>query len=101
MTYLAGRPYTPIDVSLSEAQRRAVYDLLRVNAERAPDYFRGDFRVDWTFRAGERAATIFAGAQNVTNRRNFAGYAWDRRANRLRSLEQLGTFPIVGLEWAF
>lgn len=77
-----------------------MYDLSRVNAERAPDYFRLDLRVDWTLRVGERVATIFAGA-NVTNRRYFAGYAWDPRANRLRSLEQLGAFPIVGLEWAF
>ncbi len=98
-TYLGGRPYTPLDPALSAAQRRAVYDLSRVNAERAPDYFRVDLRVDRTFRVGDRVATIFAGAQNVTKRRNFAGYAWDRRNNRLKSLEQLGAFPIVGLEW--
>jgi hypothetical protein len=78
-----------------------VYDLSRVNAERSPDYFRLDLRVDWTFRIGDRVATIFAGAQNVTNRRNVAGYSWDRRNNRVKSLDQLGTFPIVGLEWPF
>jgi hypothetical protein len=101
MTYLGGRPYTPLDLALSAQQRRAVYDLSRVNAERAPDYFRLDLRVDRTVRLGDRVATIFAGAQNVTNRRNFAGYAWDRRNNRLKPLEQLGAFPIVGLEWPF
>ena len=100
-TYLGGRPYTPLDPALSSQQRRAVYDLLRVNAERAPDYFRLDLRVDGTLRVGGRVATIFAGAQNVTNRRNFAGYGWDRRNNRLKSLVQLGAFPIVGLEWPF
>ena len=101
VTYLGGRPYTPLDPALSAAQRRAVYDLSRVNAERAPDYFRLDLRVDRTLRLGDRVATIFAGAQNVTNRRNFAGYAWDRRNNRLKSLKKLGAFPIVGLEWPF
>ena len=100
-TYLAGRPYTPLNLPLSSQQRRAVYDLSRVNAERAPDYFRLDLRVDRTFRLGDRVATIFAGAQNVTNRRNFAGFSWDRRNNRLKSLEQLGLLPIVGLEWPF
>ena len=101
MSYLGGRPYTPLDLALSAQQRRAVYDLSRVNAERAPDYIRLDLRVDRTLRLGDRVATIFAGVQNVTNRRNFAGYAWDRRNNLPKSLEQLGAFPIVGLEWPF
>jgi hypothetical protein len=101
MTYRGGRPYTPLDLALSAAQRRGVYDLSRVNAERAPAYFRLDLRLDRTVRVGDRLATIFAGAQNVTNRRNFAGYAWDRRNNRLKLLEQLGVFPVVGLEWPF
>jgi hypothetical protein len=101
LSYLAGRPYTPLDLAVSTEQRRAVFDRSRVNAERSPDYFRLDLRVDWTVHIGDRVATIFAGAQNVTNRRNFAGYSWDRRNNRLKSLEQLGTFPIVGLEWPF
>ena len=72
----------------------------RVNAERGPDYFRLDSRLDRTFRLGD-VATIFAGAQNVTNRRNFAGSTWDRRHNRLKALQQPGAFPIVGLEWPF
>jgi hypothetical protein len=101
VSYLGGRPYTPLDSAVSVRQRRAVYDLARVNAERAPDYFRLDLRVDRTIRVGDRVATIFAGAQNVTNRRNFAGYTWDRRNNRLKALDQLGAFPIVGLEWPF
>ena len=101
LSYLGGRPYTPLDLEVSAEQRRAVYDLSRVSAERFPDYFRLDLRVDWTFRIGDRVATIFAGAQNVTNRRNVAGYSWDRRNNRVKSLDQLGTFPLVGLEWPF
>jgi hypothetical protein len=39
--------------------------------------------------------------QNVTNRGNVAGYSWDRRNNRVTVLEQLGAFPILGLEWPF
>jgi hypothetical protein len=101
MAYLAGRPFTPVDPVLSSAERRAVYDLSRVNAERLPDYFRLDVRVDRMFRRGSNAITVFAGVQNVTNRRNFAGYSWDRRNNTLSTSEQLGIFPILGLEWPF
>jgi hypothetical protein len=100
-SYFGGRPLTPLDFIASSAQRRAVYDLERVNADRAPDYFRLDVRVDRTFRVGDRRVSVFAGVQNATNRRNVAGYRWDRRENVLRTSEQLGVFPIVGLEWPF
>jgi hypothetical protein len=72
-----------------------------VNAERAPAYFRLDVRADRTFRIADREVSVFAGVQNVTNRRNVAGYRWDRRNNVLRTSEQLGLFPILGLEWPF
>jgi hypothetical protein len=101
MTYLGGRPITPVDEAASASQRRLVYDLGRVNAERAPDYFRLDLRVDRTFGSGDRRVTLFAGVQNVTNRRNVAQYSWDRRANVLKVSDQLGVFPILGLEWPF
>jgi len=101
LAYLSGRPYTPFDEALSTAQRRAVYDPSRVNAERAPDYFRLDLRVDRSFEVNRQPVAVFAGAQNITNRRNFAGYAWDRRNNTTRISEQLGVFPILGVDWSF
>jgi hypothetical protein len=58
--------FSPYDQEMSTAQRRGVYDLTRVNAERAADYGRVDVRVDRTFRVGERPLNIFVGLQNVT-----------------------------------
>jgi deoxyribodipyrimidine photo-lyase len=101
LAYLAGRPATPFDLARSTAQRRAVYDLSRVNALRAPDYVRLDLRVDRHLVVAGREVSLFAGVQNVTNRRNIAGYAWDRRNNVARANEQLGLFPILGLDWRF
>jgi outer membrane receptor protein involved in Fe transport len=101
VAYLAGRPYTPFDLETSTLQRRAVNDLARVNAERLLDYFRIDLRVDRRFSVNQRPVSLFAGIQNVTNRRNVAGYSWDRRGNGPTSLEQLGIFPILGLDWSF
>jgi hypothetical protein len=101
LAYLAGRPFTPLDEAVSASQRRAVYDLTAVNADRLPDYFRLDLRVDWSFGRSERPAKIFFGAQNVTNRANVSRYSWDRRNNELKLSDQLGLFPIVGLEWPF
>ena len=98
---LSGRPFTPYDQALSTAQRRGVYDLTRVSAERAPDYSRLDIRVDRTFTVGGQPFNVFAGVQNVTNRRNFASYSWNRRTNSQQFGEQQGIFPILGLDVRF
>jgi hypothetical protein len=78
-----------------------VYDLRRVNADRAPDYARVDVRVDRTITVGGRPLNLFIGVQNVTNRRNFAGYSWNRRTNSQQFGEQQGIFPILGFDWGF
>jgi hypothetical protein len=101
LAYLGGRPFTPFDVEQSSAQRRAVNDLTLVNARRAPDYFRADVRVGRELIVAGRQVSVFAGVQNLTNRRNVAGYAWDRRQNTSRVNQQLGLFPILGLDWHF
>ncbi len=100
-SFLSGRPFTPFDEALSTAQRRGVYDLSRVNAQRAPDYGRVDMRVDRTFTAGGRPLTVFVGVQNITNRRNFATYSWNRRTNARQFGAQQGIFPILGFDWRF
>jgi hypothetical protein len=101
LAWLAGRPYTPYDEATSTAQRRGVYDLTQVNAQRASDYFRLDVRVDRTFIVGGEPLIVFAGVQNVTNRRNFAGIQWNRATNVADVEDQQGLFPILGLEWRF
>ncbi len=101
LSFLSGRPFTPYDQVVSTAQRRGVYDLTRVNAERAPDYGRVDIRADRTFIVRGRPLNVFAGVQNVTNRRNFASYTWNRRANAQQFGEQQGIFPILGFDWRF
>jgi len=101
LSFLSGRPFTPYDQAVSTAERRGVYDLTRVNAERAPDYGRVDIRVDRTFNVNGQPLNLFFGVQNVTNRRNFANYNWNRRTNAQQFGEQQGIFPIIGLDWRF
>jgi hypothetical protein len=101
ISFLSGRPFTPYDQAVSTTQRRGVYDLTRVNGERAPDYGRVDLRVDRTFTVSGQPVNVFFGVQNVTNRRNFASYNWNRRTNTQQFGEQQGIFPILGLDWRF
>ena len=98
---LAGRPFTPYDEVTSASQRRGVYDLSRVNAERIANYARLDVRVDRTFTVGGQPLNIFAGVQNLTNRVNVGGYSWNRRTNASQFGEQQGIFPILGFDWRF
>lgn len=99
--YLAGRPYTPFDMGESTRQRRPIFDLQRVNTERLPDYVRVDVRLDRTFTVRDKPLLVFVGAQNVIARKNLASYSWDRRANAIQENEQIGLFPLVGMEWRF
>ncbi len=101
VSFLSGRPFTPYDEGASMEQRRGVYDLTRINAERAPDYARVDLRVDRTFVVGGQPLNVFFGVQNVSNRRNFASYTWNRRTNTQQFGDQQGIFPILGLDWRF
>ena len=98
---LSGRPYTPFGTVVSTAQRRAVYDLSQVNGVRAPLYFRADLRIDRTFTVAGTPLLVFAGAQNITNRKNFSQQVWNRATNALDTNDQLGVFPLVGVEWRF
>lgn len=101
VAYLSGRPFTPFNETLSRAQRRGIFDLDRVNAERLPDYVRVDFRLDRTFTVRDKPLLVFLGIQNIINRRNVAGFTWNRRLNEVRENEQLGLFPLIGMEWRF
>lgn len=101
VVYLSGRPFTPFDEAVSRVQNRGVFDLTRVNGLRADDYVRLDVRVDRTFTIGGRKVVFFAGAQNLTDRRNFATVGWNRTRNMAEVNEQNGIFPLVGFDWPF
>lgn len=98
-TVTSGRPYTPADLPISRAQNRLIYNLTQVNALRVPAYGRLDLRVDRTFTVRDRPLLVFAGIQNITNRRNVSGYGWSRQSNQQTENVQLGLFPIIGLNW--
>ena len=100
-TVTSGRPYTPFDTPLSTQQRRGIFDLTQVNSLRVPAYIRIDIRVDRTFTFRDKPLLVFLGAQNVINRTNLSGFQWARQANRPIANEQIGLFPIIGLNWIF
>ena len=101
IAYLSGRPFTPFDQRVSTQLRRGVFDLARVNADRLPDYFRVDIRADRTFTVRDKPLLVFIGVQNAFNRRNIGGIGWNRNTNTQQFGEQLGLFPLIGMDWRF
>jgi hypothetical protein len=100
-SYLAGRPYTPFDLAESRTQRRGIFDLSQVNGVRLPDYIRMDARVDRVFTFHGNPLRVFFGAQNLINRKNIAGFIWNRGSNAIQVNEQIGLFPLIGIDWRF
>ena len=98
---LSGRPFTPYNEPLSRIQRRGIFDLARLNAERLPSYLRLDVRADRTFMVRDKPLLVFIGTQNVLNRKNIGGVGWNRTNNASEQGEQLGLFPLIGVDWRF
>lgn len=75
-TYATGRPYTPFNIKLSEAQSRGIYDLGRINSLRGPAYNRVDADLNRDFHLGRGILNVHGGVENALNRSNFLGFAW-------------------------
>jgi hypothetical protein len=99
--YLSGRPYTPYNITESTRQNRPIFDLAQVNAERLPDYQRLDVRLDRTFQTRWGPMLLFLGLQNALGRKNVQAIQWNRRDVAVSINEQLGRFPLIGLDWRF
>ena len=99
--HLSGRPYTPFDLDRSKSQRRGIFDLSAVNAERYDPYFSLDLRIDRTFSVRDQDVVVYGGVQNVTGRENVTSSIWNRVTNRQNVLFGLSQVVLAGLEWNF
>src|SRR5260370_2870617 len=67
----SGKPYTPDNLALSEAQNRDVYDLAKVNAVRAAVYRRLDFKLEQSHFLRQGIFTWHIGLNNALGTGNF------------------------------
>lgn len=100
---MSGKPYTPDNIALSDAQDRDVYNLNEVNGLRSRMYARLDFRVEQSRKMGIGLLTWHAGLQNALDRKNFYSYAWQPRAgnNGVAEEDQMPLFPDGGVKYNF
>src|SRR5579884_129580 len=111
-SYTSGRPYTPYNIPLSMQQDRGIYDLSLVNGKRGPAYDRADISVDRNFYTHSGVVNLYVGLQNILDRKNFLGYVWLPRCEKIKKcvakigvpmkeINQMPAFPVAGVRWDF
>ena len=100
-SYSRGRPFTPPLEPASTQQNRYIYDLSRVNAERAADYHRLDLRFDRRFAVGRTYTTLWLEVQNVYDRENVFLYTWNAKTRMLDTVPQITFLPVLGVNVEF
>jgi len=100
-----GRPYTPDNMALSEAQDRDVYDLTQINGVRAPMYSRLDFRGEWTHKLRRGELVTHVGLENALNTTNFYENQWMPLCqvyfNQVCGTQQQNQMPMFGIGYVF
>ncbi|MBN2370435.1 MAG: TonB-dependent receptor [Vicinamibacteria bacterium] len=99
-TYTSGRPVMPL-LPESYEQNRLIFDLDRVNAERAPAYHRLDFRVDRRQSHRWGNLVFYVELDNVYNRKNILGYGWNPKKRERDEYTQLSFMAIGGVNVEF
>jgi hypothetical protein len=104
----SGRPYTPDNLALSEAQDRDVYDLTQINGLRSPMYSRLDFRAEWTHQMRHGLLSTHVGLENAMGTTNFYSNEWRPNCQTMFNgvcgtlqQNQMPMFPDAGIQWAF
>jgi hypothetical protein len=93
-TYTSGRPMTPL-LPESYEQNRLIFDLARINAERAPAYHRLDLRIDRRESHRWGNLVFYLELDNVYNRKNIIGYGWNSKKREQDEYTNL-TFMAIG-----
>ncbi|MCK5147339.1 TonB-dependent receptor [bacterium] len=96
-----GAPYTPMNLTASAEQNRAVLDGSLINESRYPTYHSMNIRVDRRFQIGGSTLVAYLSVWNVYARKNIAQYFWNTKEQRQDAITQWTRLPIFGLEYEF
>lgn len=99
--FAGGAPYTPLDLTASEAINAAVYDQSAVNGDRYPDYHSLNLRVDRRFYFKGSNLIVYLSVWNAYNRENVSMYYWNEIEQKPDVQHQWTMLPVFGLEYEF
>ena len=100
LTYTSGRPDTPLRPESVE-QNRLIFDMDRLNADRAPAYHRLDVRADRRFSFRWANLIYFLECQNLYDRRNIRVFVWNPKLRERDFIPQLRRLVLGGVNVQF
>jgi outer membrane receptor protein involved in Fe transport len=95
LTVGGGQRYTPIDLEESMLKRTTVYYDELAYSEHFKDYFRADIRIAYKLEGKKTSQEWAVDIQNITNKKNPLYQDYDADANEVKTINQLGVFPMV------
>lgn len=100
-TIAGGAPYTPIDVEKSNRNSETYYLDEFAFSLRNPNYQRFDIRIDFRDNYKTFALISYISVENILNHQNVLMRIWDKKNQKEKVVNQLGSFPIGGIRIEF
>jgi hypothetical protein len=94
-TIAGGQRFTPINIAESALKKTTVYDEMNAFSEKFKDYFRADIRVAFRLEGKETTQEWAFDIQNLSNAKNPLYNEFDPDKNQVRTVYQLGLFPMM------
>ena len=101
LTVAGGRKYTPINLEASILEGEAVYDERSSFSSQHDDYFRTDFKITIRENKKRYSQSMSFDLQNITNRENVFGIAYDASNREIDTNYQLGFYLVVDYKLTF
>lgn len=96
-----GVRYTPVKSQESQAARKVIFDITKVNAMQTKDYFRADLRLGFRWNKKNLMQEMAMDLQNVTNHKNIHGVIYDLNKGDYYEMTLMGFFPMVTYKLQF
>ncbi len=98
---IGGRYLTPLDLTASQLEGKAVYMKSMAYSVKQDDYFRTDLKISYKREYRRSTLECSIDLQNITNNKNIFNQTYDKRTNRIVNNYQQGFFPVPTVRYTF
>ncbi len=95
VTIAGGQKYTPIDLDRSRLENNTKYIENHAFSEKFKDYFRADIRIAFKLEGKKTSQEWAFDIQNITDSQNPLYNEYDADSNAIKTVYQLGLFPMM------
>ena len=100
-TYAGGKRYIPLDLAASQASGTTEFDYGHAFEKRRRDYFRTDLKMSYRINRKKSTHEIALDVDNVFNTQNIWQEQYDAKTNSVKTIYQLGLFPVPSYRVTF